>query len=123
MHGPSPYIKNKRGVHMFSFRKFEALITDLGLLSAWQKTPKKRLKTKEDYLLEMAQKHPVLVPFADLVKRIGDLRQFGLTIGSDNRGRYPLMPLKAETGRNQPKARQFLFAQAAWTRGFIKPAP
>jgi DNA polymerase I len=33
------------------------------------------------------------------------------------------MPFKAETGRNQPKARQFLFAQSAWTRGFIKPPP
>jgi DNA polymerase-1 len=77
---------------------------------------------KEDYLQEVASKHPVLRPLADLVKAIGDLRQFGLTIGSDDRARYPVMPFKAETGRNYPKARGFIFAQSSWTRGFIKPA-
>jgi DNA polymerase I len=71
----------------------------------------------------MARKYPALQPLADLVKRVGDLRQFGLTIGSDGRSRYAIMPFKADTGRNQPKARQFLFAQSSWTRGFIKPAP
>jgi DNA polymerase-1 len=69
----------------------------------------------------MARQKPVLLPFANLVKAIGDLRQFGLTIGSDGRARYPVMPFKADTGRNQPKARQFLFGQSSWTRGFIAP--
>jgi hypothetical protein len=71
----------------------------------------------------MARKYPALRPLADLVKRIGDLRQFGLTLGSDDRARYPVMPFKADTGRNQPKARQFVFAQSSWTRSFIKPEP
>jgi hypothetical protein len=91
------------------------------MLSVWRKTPKRRLKTSEDYLQEMARKHPRLSPLADLVKRIGDLRQFGLTIGADDRARYPVMPFQAASGRNQPKAKQFLFAQSSWTRGFIKP--
>jgi DNA polymerase I len=71
----------------------------------------------------MARQHPALRPFADLLKRIGDLRQFGLTIGSNSCARYPVMPFKADTGRNYPKAKQFLFAQSSWTRCFIKPAP
>lgn len=121
-HGPSPYARNNHGAYNFSFRKLEAYLADLGLLSVWQKTPKNRLKTSEDYLQEMAQQHPVLHPLADLVKRIGDLRKFGLTIGSDDRARYPVMPFKADTGRNCPKAKQFLLAQSSWTRGFIKPA-
>jgi hypothetical protein len=122
-YGPSPYVRNAHGDYKLSFRKLRAYIEELGLLSAWQKTPKNRLKTREDYLQEMARKHPALLPLGNLVKRIGDLRQFGLTVGSDDRARYPLMPFKSDTGRNQPKARQFLFAQSAWTRGFIKPAP
>jgi|HubBroStandDraft_6_1064221.scaffolds.fasta_scaffold11280_6 DNA polymerase-1 len=121
-HGSSPYLRNSAGAHNFSFRKLEAYLTDLGLLSVWQKTPKNRLKTKEEYLREMAQQHPDLLPLANLVKAIGDLRLFGLTIGSDGRARYPVMPFKADTGRNQPKARQFLLAQSSWTRGFIQSA-
>jgi hypothetical protein len=120
-YGPSPYVRNNRGVHTFSFRKLETYIADLGLLSSWHKTPKNRLKTKEDYLQEVARKHPALQPLADLVKRIGDLRQFGLTIGSDGRARYPVMPFKADTGRNQPKAKQFPFVQSSWARAFVKP--
>lgn len=122
-HGLSPYVRNSDGAHNFNFHKLEAFLADLGLLPVWQKTPKNRLKTKEEYLREMAHQHPALLPLANLVKAIGDLRQFGLTIGSDDRARYPVMPFKADTGRNQPKARQFLFAQSSWTRGFIKPAP
>jgi DNA polymerase I-like protein with 3'-5' exonuclease and polymerase domains len=122
-YGRSPYATNLRGVHVFSFRELEMYIEKLGLLSAWQKTPKRRLKTSEDYLQEMARRHPALGPLANLVKRIGDLRKFELTIGSDDRARYSVMPFKSETGRNQPKARQFLFAQSSWTRGFIKAAP
>ena len=122
-HGPSPYVQNSLGAHNFCFRKFEAYLEHLGLLFAWQKTPKHRLKTREDYLQEMAHRHPALQPFADLVKRIGELRQFGLTVGSDGRARYPVMPFKADTSRNQPKSKQFLLAQASWTRGLIQAAP
>jgi hypothetical protein len=122
-HGPSPYVRDRKGNHRFNFKKMHAYLEHLGLLPIWQMTPKKRLKTDEDYLHEMARTHSALQPLADLVKRIGDLRQFGLTIGSDDCARYPVIPFKADTGRNQPKARQFVFAQSSWTRGFIKPAP
>jgi DNA polymerase I-like protein with 3'-5' exonuclease and polymerase domains len=122
-HGPSPYIQNKQGVHRFNFRKLEAFLAQRGLLEAWEKTPRHRLATNEDYLQEMARKHAGLRPLADLVKRIADLRQFGLTIGSDSRARFPVMPFKADTGRNQPKAKQFVLAQSSWTRGFILAPP
>jgi len=120
-HGPSPFVLTCGGTHKFSFRKFEAYLAQAGLLASWQKTPKNRLKKREDYLQEMARRHTTLQPLAELVKRIADLRQFGLTIGSDGRVRYPVMPFKADTGRNQPKTKQFLFAQSSWTRGFLKP--
>jgi hypothetical protein len=122
-HGPAPYIKDRNGIHKFSFKRLSAYLNHLGLLHAWRKTPKHRLSTNEEYLQEMACGHGALRPLADLVKRIGDLRQFGLTVGSDGRARYPVMPFKGDTGRNYPKARRFLFAQSSWTRGFIMPPP
>jgi hypothetical protein len=60
--GPSPYTTNLHGVHVFSFRELERYIERLGLLADWQKTPKRRLRTSEDYLQDMARKHPALGP-------------------------------------------------------------
>jgi hypothetical protein len=95
-YGPSPYVRHGNGTHVFSFRKLEAYIAGLGLLQVWRKTSKNRLAMREEYLQEMAQKHRVLQPLANLVKRVGDLRQFGLTIGSDGRARYA-------NGKNKPR--------------------
>jgi hypothetical protein len=45
-HGPGPYVRSRRGVHNFSFRKLEEYLANVGLLSVWQKTPKNRLKNE-----------------------------------------------------------------------------
>jgi DNA polymerase I-like protein with 3'-5' exonuclease and polymerase domains len=122
-YGPSPYFRDRHGINKFSFKKLSLYLDSLGLLDTWQLTPTQQLTTKEDYLQQMARTYPALQPLADLVKRIGDFRKFGLIIGSDDRTRYPVMPFQAISGRNQPKARQFVFAQSSWTRGLIKPGP
>ena len=119
--GPSPYLPDKQGNYKFNFRTFHSQLDSLGLLAVWETTPKARLKTREDYLAFMASKHPVLRPLATLTKRLGDFRKFDLHIGPDNRSYFSVMPFGSETGRNQPKAKQFLFAQSSWTRGLIKP--
>ena len=120
-YGPSPHTKDKDGSIHFSFKKLDAHLNRLGILPEWQLTPKSRLKTSEDYMQKMALQHPALQPLADLVKRLGDFRRFGLTIGVDDRARYPVMPFKSDTGRNQPKSSRFIFAQSSWTRGLVKP--
>ena len=122
-YGPSPHTREKNGVIHFSFKKLNDYLNHLGILPQWQMTPKNRLKTAEDYMQKMARQHPTLGPLADLMKRIGDFRQFGLTIGSDDRARYPVMPFKSDTGRNQPKSSRFIFGQSSWTRGLVKPGP
>jgi len=122
-HGQSPYMRDRRGDFHFSHRRFESYLGDLGLLKVWRKTPHARLKTDQDYWDEMGRRFLAVRPLAKLVLSIGDLRQFGLMIGSDDRARYPVMPFHSDTGRNQPKAKRFLFLQSSWMRSFVKPAP
>jgi hypothetical protein len=121
--GPSPYLPDKRGNYKFNFRTFHSLLSSLGLLAVWETTPKARLKTREDYLAFMAGKYQALRPLAILAKRLGDLRKFDLHVGPDSRSYFSVMQFGSETGRNQPKAKQFLFAQSSWTRGLVKPGP
>ena len=69
---------------------------------------------------KMARLHPALQPLANLMKRIGDFRQFGLTIGSDDPARYPVMPFKSDHREgNQPKSSRFIFAQSSWTQDWL----
>ena len=56
-HGPSPYVRNSRGAHNFSFRQLEAYLASLGLLSIWEKTPKSRLKMKVTVRERRWQRH------------------------------------------------------------------
>jgi DNA polymerase I len=69
----------------------------------------------------MAALKPELVPLAEAVKLISDLKTFSLVVGSDGRSRYPVFPFGAVTGRCTPPAKQFVLAQSAWTRGLIAP--
>jgi DNA polymerase-1 len=122
-YGPSPHTLDKRGEIHFSFQKLSTYLDVFNLLPEWPRTPKGRLMTAEDCLEKMARQHPDLQPLADLIKRIKDLRQFGLEIGLDDRSRFPVMPFATISGRNAPPASRFLLAQSAWTRGLIKPRP
>jgi len=120
LHGDSPYLVHK-GHHKLNFRKLAAYLDGLGLLDGWKRTTKDRLKTSEDYLQHMSLKFPELGPVAVLSKQFKDLRTFDLQIGSDGRSRFSVRPFASMTGRNQPKAKQFIFGQGSWLRGLIKP--
>ncbi len=123
-YGPSPHTKEKHGAIHFSFKKLNDYLDHLDRLPAWQMTPKNRLKTAEELHAKNGScLHPALQPLADLMKRIGDFRQFGLTIGSDDRARYPVMPFKSDTGKKPTQSSRFIFAQSSWTRGLVKPGP
>ena len=51
------------------------------------------------------------------------MRKVKLTVGADGRNRTVLWPFKSKTGRTQPKASQWIFSPAVWTRSLIKPGP
>jgi hypothetical protein len=120
LHAHSPYVFVK-GRYKFNYEKLKELLGRLGLLEGWKRTPKDRLKTSEDYLQRMSLKFPELGPVAALSKQFKDLRTFDLQIGSDGRSRFSVMPFASMTGRNQPKAKQFIFGQSSWLRGLLKP--
>ena len=44
-----------------------------------------------------------------------------LTVGKDGRTRTPLWPFSAKTGRFAPSSSKYIFGNAVWLRGLIKP--
>ena len=51
------------------------------------------------------------------------MRLNDLQVGTDGRNRCSLKPFWAITGRNQPSSSGYVFGNATWYRGLIKPGP
>lgn len=90
---------------------------------AWPRHPSGRLKLDDDTFKARCAAYPELGPLRDLRRSLSVLRKDRLEIGPDGRNRTWLNPFGALTGRNQPPSGAFIFGQAAWRRGFIRPDP
>jgi len=110
-----------QGIH-WSDKRFEALLSGLGLLKEWPRTPSGLLSTEDDDVFKpMALRFPALAPLRDLRSTLTHLRQLGLTVGTDGSNRCSLMPFRSITGRNYPPSAKFIFGPSAWLRSLIKP--
>ncbi len=87
----------------------------------WPVTPEGRLDLKDATWRERARAHPELEPLRQLRTNITELRLHQLKIGADGVNRCDLWPFKSATGRNQPRASEFVFLLPGWLRGLIKP--
>jgi hypothetical protein len=72
---------------------------------------------------DMALAYPEIEPLRELRASLSQLRLHKLAIGSDGRNRCLLSPYGSKTGRNQPKATQYIFGPAKWLRHLIAPPP
>jgi hypothetical protein len=93
---------------------------------AWPRTPKTgALCTDKDTLKDMARgkHHQLLNPLREALSTLGQMRLNNLQVGADGRNRCALKPFWAITGRNQPSSSQYIFGNATWYRGLIKPPP
>jgi DNA polymerase I-like protein with 3'-5' exonuclease and polymerase domains len=61
------------------------------------------------------------MPMYELRSTLENLKQIKFHVGSDNRNRAGLRPYAAKTGRNCPKASEYVFGPARWVRSLIKP--
>ena len=83
------------------------------------------LCTDKDTFKDMARgmHHELLNPLRETLSTLGQMRLNDLRVGSDGRNRAPLHPFWAKTGRCQPSSSQYIFGNATWYRGLIKPGP
>jgi hypothetical protein len=70
---------------------------------------------------EMARAFPQVRPMKELMATLNLLKPSSFPVGRDGRNRTPLRPFASKTGRNRPSSSNFIFGQAAWVRGLIKP--
>lgn len=90
---------------------------------AWPRTPTGRLATDADSFKAMVRTHPQVAPIREIVTDLAKMRIADLLVGADGRNRASLMPFRAITGRNQPRASKFIFGPSVWWRSLIRPEP
>jgi len=88
----------------------------------WPRTETGRLKTDQKTWEQAALTYPQLAPLAELHHTLNNLKLEKLAIGPDGRNRALLGPFGTATGRNAPKASEYLFSQSRWLRPAIKPS-
>lgn len=77
----------------------------------------------EETLEEMSVYHPVVKPLAQLLKTLNELKKVNLPVGTDGRCHVSPGLFGTVTGRNSPRARNFVFLLSKWWRYLIKAAP
>jgi hypothetical protein len=106
------------GIH-FRMERFRTWIEKRGI--NWPLTPSgERLSTSDETFRDMAALHPEVAPLRECRRTLEVLNSFALDLGSDDRARYFLGPFGSITGRNIPKASQFLFSMPKWLRCLIR---
>ena len=87
----------------------------------WPLLPSGQLDLKDETFRQQARAYPKLLPLKELRQTLGRLRLHQLELGSDQRARVNLSPFRSKTGRNQPGTSRYIFGNAKWLRGLIKP--
>jgi hypothetical protein len=87
----------------------------------WPRLASGELALDDNTFRDMARRHPVLEPLRQLRGSLAQLRLSDLSVGTDGRNRCLLSTFRSKTGRNQPRTSEYIFGQAAWVRGLIRP--
>ena len=89
----------------------------------WPRLESGELELKDQAFKEMGEIYPQVEPLRQLRHTLSQLRLSDLAIGDDGRNRCMLGQFVASSGRNAPKASQYIFGPSTWLRGLIKPEP
>ena len=89
----------------------------------WPQLESGELELKDQVFKEMGEMFPQVEPLRQLRHTLSQLRLSDLAIGDDGRNRCMLGQFVASSGRNAPKASQYIFGPSTWLRGLIKPEP
>ncbi len=135
------------GVHRkekFDHLLLEDLLGKVGADADWPLTPTGARKTDQNTLRQMSVVHPKLARLCDTLVALGQMKKIQpLAIGSDGRARLGKRDLgfrrlglsyseedtrsvgwgayRSKTGRNQPKASEFVMLRNNWWRTMVTP--
>jgi DNA polymerase I len=108
---------------VFTQRGFDNLIVRSGYGEFWPRTPNGlHCSANDDEAFgPMCKLHPELEPLRQARKSIKALSLSETILGKDNRNRAAVCPFGTISGRNNPKARQFILSRPHWVRHLIAP--
>ena len=82
-----------------------------------------KLDETDQTFREMAGRYPQVEQLRELRYSLSKLRLHDLAVGHDGRNRALLGAYSTKTGRNAPRASQYIFGPAKWLRNLIAPPP
>jgi DNA polymerase I-like protein with 3'-5' exonuclease and polymerase domains len=102
---------------------FQEWLANRQLLEDWPATPSGAPSLDDDTLKEMGRHYPEIAQLREVRQLQAQMRTLKLTIGPDHRNRTLLSPFGSKTGRNTPKASQYIFGQPHCLRFLVRPEP
>ncbi|MFT5467533.1 MAG: DNA polymerase-1 [Verrucomicrobiales bacterium] len=89
----------------------------------WPHHPSGKPVLDRDTFSDMAKLHPSVQPLHELRKTLSELNNQNLAVAPDGRSHVSPGVFGTLTGRNSPRASEFIFARAKWWRYLIQPSP
>ena len=113
---------------VFKMNKFVEFLESKGITvggkgCAWESTPTGAPMLEDDYFGDMCNVYPDLQPLRQCRKSLNSLSRFGTVLGSDGFNRATQWMFGTATGRNSPKASDFLLSRPHWVRNLLAPRP
>jgi hypothetical protein len=105
----------------FKEKEFERCLAERKI--PWPRHPSGRLVLDEETFRDMAKLYLEIAPLRELRSTLSETREDKLAVGSDGRNRCSLWGFSSSSSRNQPSSKEYVFGEAKWKRGFIKPMP
>jgi len=105
----------------FQEKVFSSLVKKLGI--HWPQLDSGRLRLDRDTFSDMSKWHPELSPLHQLRKTLSELENQPLAVAPDNRCHVAPHLFETLTGRNNPRASEFIFSRAKWWRYLILAPP
>ncbi len=88
---------------------------------SWPRLPSGKLDLKDETFRQRSKTYPKISPLRELRHALDRLRLHQIEVGDDGRSRVNLSPYRSRTGRNQPSTTKYIFGNAKWLRGLIRP--
>lgn len=105
----------------FSESRFCSWLESQGM--PWPQHPSGRPKLDRDSFSDMAKLHPEVRPLHELRKTLSELKNQTLEVAPNGRCHVAPGVFGTLTGRNSPRASDFIFSRAKWWRYLIQPSP